>query len=48
MTESGINSILAADFGSVNTRALLIDQVDGEYRLVGQGYGTHYHWRVHE
>ncbi len=39
MTESGINSILAADFGSVNTRALLIDQVDGEYRLVGQATG---------
>ena len=39
MTEQRINSILAADFGSVNTRALLIDQVEGEYRLVGQGIG---------
>lgn len=39
MTEQRMNSILAADFGSVNTRALLIDQVDGEYRLVGQGVG---------
>ncbi len=39
MNESGINSILAADFGSVNTRAMLIEQVDGEYRLVGQGIG---------
>ena len=32
-----INSILAADFGSVNTRALLFDVVEGEYRLVAQG-----------
>lgn len=39
MTEPRINSILAADFGSVNTRALLIDQVDGQFRLVGQGIG---------
>ena len=39
MAEPRINSILAADFGSVNTRALLIDQVDGQYRLVGQGIG---------
>jgi len=37
MTE--LNSILAADFGSVNTRALLFDKVDGLYRLVGQGAG---------
>ncbi len=28
-------SILAVDFGSVHTRALLIDQVNGEYQLVG-------------
>lgn len=33
----GLNSILAADFGSVNTRALLFDVVEGEYRLVAQG-----------
>ena len=39
MTEPRINSILAADFGSVNTRALLFDKVDGAYRLVGQGAG---------
>ena len=37
MTE--LNSILAADFGSVNTRALLFDKVDGLYRLVGGGAG---------
>ena len=36
MRESRIKSILAADFGSVNTRALLFDRVDGLYRLVGQ------------
>ena len=29
-----IKSILAADLGSVSTRALLFDMVDGEYRLV--------------
>ena len=37
MSESRIRSILAADFGSANTRALLFDLVDGEYRLVAQG-----------
>ena len=31
------NSILAVDVGSVNTRALLVDVVDGAYRLVAQG-----------
>lgn len=37
MAESGdINSILAADFGSVNTRVVLIDLVDGDYRLVAR------------
>jgi len=36
MTESRIKSILAADFGSVNTRALLFDRVDGLHRLVAQ------------
>ncbi len=37
MAESGdINSILAADFGSVNTRVVLIDLVDGAYRLVAR------------
>ena len=39
MSEGRIDSILAADFGSVNTRALLFDRVDGAYRLVGQGTG---------
>ena len=37
MSDTKINSILAADFGSVNTRALLFDVVEGEYRLVAQG-----------
>lgn len=32
-----INSILAVDVGSVNTRAVLIDLVDGKYRLVMRG-----------
>jgi len=32
-----IGSILAVDFGSVHTRALLFDMVDGEYRLVARG-----------
>ncbi len=31
-----INSIIAADFGSVNTRVVLIDLVDGAYRMVAQ------------
>jgi hypothetical protein len=30
-------SVLAADFGSVHTRAVLIDVVDGAYRLVARG-----------
>jgi len=33
------SSVLAADFGSVNTRVVLIDLVDGEYRLVARGEG---------
>ena len=37
MSEPTISSILAADFGSVNTRVLLFDVVEGEYRLVAQG-----------
>ncbi len=37
MSDTKIKSILAADFGSVNTRALLFDVVEGEYRLVAQG-----------
>ena len=39
MSEPRINSVLAVDFGSVNTRALLFDRVDGVYRLVGSGAG---------
>ena len=39
MSERRINSILAADFGSVHTRALLFDRVDGAYRMVGKGAG---------
>lgn len=39
MSDRPINSILAADFGSVNTRALLFEVVEGEYRLVAQGRG---------
>lgn len=31
-----VTSILAADFGSVHTRAVLIDVVDGQYRLVSR------------
>ncbi|MCU0514701.1 MAG: glutamate mutase L [Anaerolineae bacterium] len=30
-------AVLAADFGSVTTRVLLLDVVDGEYRLVARG-----------
>lgn len=32
--EQTVNSILAADFGATHTRAILIDLVDGQYRLV--------------
>ena len=32
-----VNSILAVDFGSISTRAVLIDVVDGAYRLVSRG-----------
>ncbi len=35
--QQSISSILAVDFGSVHTRALLFDMVDGEYRLVARG-----------
>ena len=33
MTKSRINSVLAADFGSVNTRVMLFDLVNDEFRL---------------
>jgi uncharacterized protein (TIGR01319 family) len=39
MSDNHVRSILAADFGSVYTRAVLIDLVDGEYRLVARGEG---------
>ncbi len=39
MSEPRINSILAVDFGSVTTRALLFERVEGQYRLLGQGSG---------
>jgi len=39
MPKSHRGSILAIDFGSVNTRALLFDVVDGVYCLVAQGRG---------
>jgi len=32
-------SLLAVDFGSVNTRVVLVDLVDGEYRLVARSNG---------
>lgn len=32
-------SVLAVDFGSVTTRVVLIDSVEGEYRLVSRGLG---------
>ena len=37
MSEATVSSILAVDFGSAQTRALLFDLVDGEYRLVARG-----------
>ena len=36
MSISRSTSILAVDFGNVNTRAILIDLVDGVYTLVAQ------------
>lgn len=37
MIDRTTNSILAVDFGSVYTRVVVIDIVDGEYRLVARG-----------
>lgn len=34
MAEREINSVLVADFGNVNTRLVLIDLVEGQYRLI--------------
>ena len=39
MPKSRRDSILAIDFGSVNTRVLLFDRVEREYRLVAHGQG---------
>lgn len=39
MASDRISSILAADFGSVKTRVVLFDVVDGEYRLVAHAGG---------
>lgn len=38
--DNRVSSILAADFGSVHTRVLLIDVVDGVYSVVTQGKGN--------
>src|SRR5579872_6961703 len=34
--ETAVQSVLAADFGSVNTRVVLFDRVDGQYRLLSR------------
>ena len=39
MASNRVSSILAADFGSVQTRVVLFDVVDGEYRLVSHATG---------
>ncbi len=39
MAEERGGSILAADFGNVTTRVILIDLVDGVYRMVARGEG---------
>ena len=36
MAEEHSGSILAVDFGNVNTRAILVDLVDGMYRLIAR------------
>ena len=38
--ENGIRSILVVDCGTVMTRAMLLDGVGGEYRLVAQGQAS--------
>lgn len=35
-TATAVHSILSADFGSVNTRVVLFDVVDGQYRLLSR------------
>jgi hypothetical protein len=39
MAANRVGTILTADFGSVHTRAVLIDVVDGEYRVVARESG---------
>ncbi|MGB1288112.1 MAG: glutamate mutase L, partial [Aggregatilineales bacterium] len=39
MEQKQAGSVLAVDFGSVTTRVLLIDVVDGQYRLVARSSG---------
>ncbi|MGJ3239722.1 MAG: glutamate mutase L [Anaerolineae bacterium] len=39
MAINRVSSILAADFGSVQTRVVLFDVVDGEYRMVAHAAG---------
>lgn len=39
MTDDRSGSILAVDFGNIHTRVVLIDLVDGVYRLVARGEG---------
>jgi hypothetical protein len=39
MAANRLGTILTADFGSVHTRAVLIDVVDGEYRVVARESG---------
>ena len=36
MADEHSGSILAVDFGNVNTRAILVDLVDGMYRLIAR------------
>ena len=36
-TEAKTGSILAIDVGTINTRAILLDTVDGVYRFVARG-----------
>lgn len=39
MATQQANSFLAADFGSITTRVVLVDVVDGQYRLVARASG---------
>jgi hypothetical protein len=37
LSPASIKSILAFDFGATSTRALLVEQVEGQYRFIGRG-----------